>query len=773
MAIATIDGNQVIIPDFAMDKTVRDLATVMDGNSKKLEELLKKMRSGTATNTDVKNFDKAVNHSTSSLQRKTRQIEATKEAMGAFEKTLVTAGNTAGVMFAGLITGGVALSGIIGGLIMESFMKFGDALNSLTTVGLNQYEAIENNVADLVGMGMTFNQAMDFVMESSLAFQEVGLETNKLAVAFRDATQFGANLGVALDDMFGILQDEINVRARLGNMGNLEEATQLKIIDGMEDMVRTQFKYTRALGESIDSIRLFALNLVRGSAPLQSALLLLSEELRQNTITEVQEFGSVLAATGKATGESLAQAAVEAASFGAIGFSQQAMEFVTVLPRLAGGFTNAINGFRNGVFDGEEAALEFTNILGNLTENEKQRIFSLARMGNQQALEMNKSIMLFEQSVTRIQQFAGEDFRPEALQRAYNTLGAVPRTFLSLFDEIRLKLMASFAGLGDSVFDAITNNLSGITSAVSRTVDVILGLEKGPDGKMKISKTMESFINSVNTFLEGIVAKIDAFNIQLAYMMGDVDDGGLGLSFGDVLSIFYDEKVKPFIGGVLDTISNFFQGIFAQMAMTFARYTGDEKYKDMTDEQFKRAVENEKRRIRGEAPLPDPTFVGPLKPAPGGPAGGPSSAQHHEEADGTTPAFPPKATPTSGDIGYNPQTGILALPDGQTVDVNKVMQNGYGIAESKIYLPQLQGLFDSKGGALETTLADIVKLVSKADKKSANEIKNMMTDSEFNQVRDSFDYNKDNKLDASELADLLKTLIAVQRESNRLAKESA
>lgn len=544
MAVATIDGNQVNLPDFAMDNTIKELSRKMDGYAKSNEALLKKIMSGKGTAGDADKGSKKIDEA---VKRQVRAIESSRTAMGPFEKALTGAANAVGMMTASFITGISAFTGILTGLAIESFMKFGSALNELTTVGLNQsMEEMGHLTGDVMALGMTFNEATDFIKDNSMAFQEMGQGATDFALAFMNATDSGVALGLALDDTIGILSEELAIRARLGNM---DEANSQKVAESIADMTKTQLEYTQALGMSIDAIRMFASSLVQDSAPLAAALMSMSEELRQNTITQVQKFASVLAATGGQVGQNLADAATEAAAFGAIGFSASAREFITVLPQLAGPFQNVIDGFRNGVMDGEEAALQFTNTLGNLNDVEKERIFAIARTGNQQALAMSKSILLFEQSARKLSALAkeGQKYEPEDIQKAYNMLGSIPRTLLSTIDGIKNNFMIRFMDLLNT-----EKGMNGFINAVNRLKESLVTLAKtfmdGPftGGGNPLEKLAEFFENIINNIRD----RITTFDARMNKYFSKEEGGTIGTFFTE----FIEEPFHALLRTVLMNI---------------------------------------------------------------------------------------------------------------------------------------------------------------------------------------------------------------------------
>ena len=165
--------------------------------------------------------------------------------------------------------------------------------------------------------------------------------------------------------------------------------------------------------------------------------------------TGVQSFLSGMFAMGGEAGGEIGAAVLEAASMGAVGFSEAAFGFITVLPGLADNMQSVIADFNAGVIDGSEAAMSFTKELGNLSQGERDRVFLLARAGDEQAKMMAKAIIQFEQSADKMEK---QGLEIENVQRGFNAFNAILKTVRSVFDNLVNTFMSGFGGITFAFF---------------------------------------------------------------------------------------------------------------------------------------------------------------------------------------------------------------------------------------------------------------------------------------------------------------------------------
>lgn len=438
------------IPDWKLDTEIENMAKAMTLLSKTMKEdnakLIKAITGGTGNNKTANDASNNTNNKESKKAEKEKTEEtkkATKE-VGKFRGGMAVGVGVVTNALGGLSVAASVVAAGLTSITLGTIFDFGTALNRLTNVGLNTSEAgFMDGSMRLMQFGMSLDQATDFTISASNAMQNIGVNgVTNLLREFDELTVKGSKFGIGLDDNLDIFREEIKFATRMGNLRRLDEKQQSRLINNTKDLLATQVKYTGALGETLETIRTFALQTLESSTDFQARLLLGGEQTRQTMLKGAQEFVSVLRATGGTLGGELAAAAIEAGSFGAIGFSEAAKRFITVLPSLSAGFNNVIRGFNNGLMDGEQAALQFTNILGSLSDSEKRRIFAIARTGDQQALVMAKGIMQFEKSFDKISELG--NIEPEQLQTVLNLLNASGKQMASTLSAIKNKFILSF-----------------------------------------------------------------------------------------------------------------------------------------------------------------------------------------------------------------------------------------------------------------------------------------------------------------------------------------
>lgn len=533
-----LDNGQTVLPDWAKETTMKKMAADMSKLSGTIksenEKLIKAITSGKGTNKDANDASKATKESTKNQQEQSKEIKKTTKEYSAMRGMSVSLGAAVGGAIGGLVTGIGVLTGAVMALTTDTLFKYTASLNRLTDVGLNQSDEFMKTNFRLRTLGMSLDEATNFAINAAGAMQALGGESvNKLLNQFQNLTNLGADLGLTHQDNIDIFREEISFATRMGNIGRLESTQRQQLINRTKDLLGTQMKYTGVLGQSLETVRAFTLSLLESSSDFQSRVLLMNEDTRQEMIKGAQEFVSVLRATGGELGGELAAAAVEAASFGAIGFSESAKRFITVLPSLAGDFNNVVGGFNNEMLDGEEAAMMFTERLGQLSEAEKNRIFAIARTGDAQALVLAKGVMQFEKSMEKINK-AGkniENYDPVQFQRTANLLGG---TFTQLMSSITaVKDMFITAFISGIDYDAFNNSFAALRASVQSLVETLFGIEKTGD---KVNSSLaDGLATKLPMAIDTMTVKILNFNERIKQFLADDPKSSLSTVFIEVI----------------------------------------------------------------------------------------------------------------------------------------------------------------------------------------------------------------------------------------------
>jgi hypothetical protein len=533
MDAITLENGQTVLPDWAKEVTLKKMASDMSKLSGTIksenEKLIRAITGGKGSNKDANDASKATKENTKEKKKETEEIKKTTKEYSNMRGMSVSMGAAVGGVIGGLVKGVGALTGAIAGLTVGTLFKYTASLNRLTDVGLNQADEFMDNDAKLRIFGMSLGQATDFTLETAQAMQVLGMDTvAQLLGTFDRLTGSGADLGLTLEDNIDIFRRELVFATRLGNIGRLDAAQRENLVKRTRDLLETQIQYAGVLGTSVEVIRDFTLSMLDSSTDFQARLLLLNEDSRQELIKGTQEFVSVLRATGGSLGGELSAAALEAASFGAIGFSESAKRFVTVLPTLAGSFNNFIRDFNTGVVDGEEAAMMFTQTLGTLNEAEKQRIFAIARTGDAQALTMAKGIMEFEKSVDKLRKDGLDKISPVDFQRTFNLMQSAGTQIVSTFSAVKDKFIVNM--VENINFDDFNNSFVALKNAVTEMAEIFFGI--GGDAE----KVSEQLGKTLPTYIDFVTVKIGKFNDRLQQFLNENKDAGFTKTFEKIVT---------------------------------------------------------------------------------------------------------------------------------------------------------------------------------------------------------------------------------------------
>lgn len=550
----TLDNGQQVVPDWAKEVTMKKMAKDMADLSKTIEKenlkLIKAITGGNGSNSDANQASNATRQGTKNQKEQNEEIKKTTKEYSNMRGMSVSLGAAVGGAIGGLVSGVGMLTGAIMALTTDTLFKYTASLNKLTDVGLNQSDEFMSSNFRLRSLGLGLDEATDFAYDAAGAMQALGGESvNRLLTQFDALTGSGSDLGLTLQDSIDIFREEISFATRMGNIGRLDEKQRKALIDQTKDLLGTQLKYTGALGQSLETIRAFTLQMLESSSDFQSRLLLLSEDTRQEMIKGAQEFVSVLRATGGELGGELAAAAVEAASFGAIGFSEAAKRFVTVLPSLAGDFNSVVSGFNSGLLDGEEAAMMFTERLGTLSEVEKQRIFAIARTGDAQALVLAKGVMQFEKAFKKITDMGFEDVDPVQFQRTLNLLGATGTQLIATISSVKDKFITGFVMNID--YDKFNNSFKSLKNAVQSLAETFFGIEDDQ------SKVAEGLADKLPLAIDYATVRIELFNQRVQQFLDENKD----TSFTEV----FMQVVKPVLDDFFFFLTTEFMVFFNDM----------------------------------------------------------------------------------------------------------------------------------------------------------------------------------------------------------------
>lgn len=441
-------GNQRTVPEWATESTLKRLVTALTGKQSKEEK--KK------TEQAFKNLSDDLGDLGDNLEQAGKAFKNTKEQFS----------DRAGEFLGKVIdkSVGVALLtlGTAAAVTTASLTRLGTSLNTLSQSGLALSGNTIQQIASLNELGLSTDDVTKLMLENSQAFRTLGTtSTNQVIRSFLEITRQGNDLGMSLEDSIEFLGDELTLRTQLLNLGALDLKQRGRMSADIVQLGKDQLAFSKALGVSTSIQREFSQSVLGNNQMLMANMIRTSSESRSQLFTGLQGFLSGMRAMGGEVGGEIAEAVLEAASMGAIGFSDAAFGFVTVLPGLADNMQNVIADFEAGIIDGSEAAMAFTKELGNLSQGEKDRVFLLARAGDEQAKIMAKAIVQFE---TAAQRMEDQGTTLENVQKGFNAFNTILSKLRGAISSLTNNFMAGFGeGVGD-----VTDMMANFSNQIQR-----------------------------------------------------------------------------------------------------------------------------------------------------------------------------------------------------------------------------------------------------------------------------------------------------------------
>ena len=526
------EGQTFSAPQWATESTLQKLVEAMGGskaekkeNAKNIETLAQAAKQFEKSSKDnAENISDAVGDASQKLKK---SAEATLGHMG-----------KVGAVLDKVVGGALLVLGSMITLTTAKFVQLGSNLNALSQSGLALEGSTIQNIAALNEFGMGTADASKFMMENAQAFRILGQgATTDVIDTFLQVTEQGNKLGMSLEDTISLIGDELTLRTNLFSLAKLDQSQQKAMMQGVTKLNKEQLGYSKALGISTEVQREFTQQVLGNNQMLMASFLRMPTETQAGLTTGVASFVSGMRAMGGEAGGEIAAAVLEAASMGAIGFSDAAYGFITVLPSMAQNFQGVIRDFESGFIDGKQAAMTLTNQLGNLSDGEKSRVFLLARTGDEQAKMMAKAIKQFEQSAETMKK---QGTTIEAVQKGFNAVNTIISKFKGILSSITNNFMAGFGeGIEElsgymegfaNRFQSLFLTFFGMNKAIGSTSDKIqdFGRTVGKDFGDKIAKML--------TFLEGYINNLD------------------GLSFGDKITKILTNMGEALVTGILNVI---------------------------------------------------------------------------------------------------------------------------------------------------------------------------------------------------------------------------
>lgn len=529
------NGEQRTVPLWATESQMERLIAGLDikdnGKQQKTTETLVE---------EIKNLNDAVNTAGGDFKKGVEDLDSSIDEIiddmtnvgFSFERAL---GKVAkgGKILDKVIGGLLVVAGTLAGAVQAKLMQTAQSLASLSQVGQALEGQTVMNIAALNQLGMSSEQAVKAMINNAQIMRVMGADVVPEVIgSFLEISNQGQDLGLSLKQATDLALAELSMRTSLMNLGALDQQQQKVAIKRIAEVNKNQLGYSKVLGVSTDVLRDFADQVLQNNQMLMAQLITVPNATRAELTAGLTDFVSGLRAMGGEAGGEIAAAVTEAASMGAIGFSEAAFGFISVLPQLSDNFQDVIQQFNDGMIDGKQAALDIASELGNLGQAEKDRVFLLARAGDEQAKMMAKSIIQFEQSQ---QKMKNQGVEIDKVQRGFQTLNMVVEKVKGMFSAAFNNFIQGFS---DGIPE-VEEFVNGIGTALQPIMRALANMGVSVDSTNKtfkgagksVAKNLTTTISDFANWIAGKIAwldgyfdglKADTFGGKVKEVLGDI-----------------------------------------------------------------------------------------------------------------------------------------------------------------------------------------------------------------------------------------------------------
>ena len=503
------NGEQRTVPLWATESQMERLIAGLDikDNGKQAKTTEKLVE-------EIKNLNDAVNTAGGDFKKGVEDLDSTiEDIVEDLEKTGFSFERLGGKIAKGakvidkLIGGLLLMAGTLAGAVQAKLMQTAQSLASLSQIGQALEGQTVMNIAALNQLGMSSEDAVKAMIQNAQIMRVMGANVVPEVIgSFLEISNQGQDLGLSLKQATDLALAELSMRTSLMNLGALDQQQQKVAIKRIAEVNANQLEYSKALGVSTDVLREFADQVLQNNQMLMSQFITLPNATRAELTSGLTDFVSGLRAMGGEAGGEIAAAVTEAASMGAIGFSDAAFGFITVLPQLSDNFQDVIQQFNDGMIDGKQAAMGIASELGNLGQAEKDRVFLLARAGDEQAKMMAKAITQFEQSATRMRK---QGVEIDKVQRGFQTLNMIVEKVKGMFSAAFNNFIQGFS---DGIPE-VEEFVNGIGTALQPIMRALANMGMSVDSTNKTFKgagksVAENLTENISKFANWIAGKI-------------------------------------------------------------------------------------------------------------------------------------------------------------------------------------------------------------------------------------------------------------------------
>ena len=541
------NGEQRTVPLWATESQMERLIAGLDikDNGKQAKTTEKLVE-------EIKNLNDAVNTAGGDFKKGVEDLDSTiEDIVEDLEKTGFSFERLGGKIAKGakvidkLIGGLLLMAGTLAGAVQAKLMQTAQSLASLSQIGQALEGQTVMNIAALNQLGMSSEDAVKAMIQNAQIMRVMGANVVPEVIgSFLEISNQGQDLGLSLKQATDLALAELSMRTSLMNLGALDQQQQKVAIKRIAEVNANQLEYSKALGVSTDVLREFADQVLQNNQMLMSQFITLPNATRAELTSGLTDFVSGLRAMGGEAGGEIAAAVTEAASMGAIGFSDAAFGFITVLPQLSDNFQDVIQQFNDGMIDGKQAAMGIASELGNLGQAEKDRVFLLARAGDEQAKMMAKAITQFEQSANRMRK---QGVEIDKVQRGFQTLNMIVEKVKGMFSAAFNNFIQGFS---DGIPE-VEEFVNGIGTALQPIMRALANMG------MSVDSTNKTFKGAGKSVAENLTENISKFANWIAGKIAWLDgyfDGLKADTFGGKVKEVLSDIGTAMVNGITNLI---------------------------------------------------------------------------------------------------------------------------------------------------------------------------------------------------------------------------
>ena len=545
-----LDGQALTFPDWASEATAeqmldilktmakqsgasqKDQAKATDSAKRVLNEIKKGNESAGQSDDEQKKRDEKLLKETKEFGRDLREVGKSLEQykmdkefdasfLGTLKNSFESEGESVGraimVTAEHMYKGAAYIGGAVqqyGMALGQSILGAGESLNDLSKVGVgfnDTYQGMADSaglgVSQLAGLTGSFAGAADLIGKNSKVVATQGFE--KFSATMLNAADISEELGMSLEESLGTFGDALNRRQQFMNVGNINQG---RMNQQIAKTTKMQMAYATAIGVSTEEMQAFVDSLVKDNGLLSASLLRFDDAVRNDVVAGIEVFASGMAAMGGQAGQDIASAFLDAGTAGAIGMSEAAIGFTRALPSLQGPMNEFAQAMKKGTLTQEQSkdmVNTLTSELGNLSAGEKNRIFQMAKIGDESARTMANAITQFEQSedkLAEVNKKFGTAFDMDTVQKGTNQFnkimtnitGGVSNAFYSMFANPEVMKVIE-EGMAE-IFGMFGMGVDDLSGAAMNSADMVKGM-------VPAIKSFVSFVVDVGKDIAGFFAK--------------------------------------------------------------------------------------------------------------------------------------------------------------------------------------------------------------------------------------------------------------------------